>query len=180
MREFEKMIAGQLYRPSDPELAQLNRHASNVCFDFNHSRDNRSDLLKDLFGRTGQQFYIEQGFYCDYGCNIFVGEHFYCNADVTILDVCPVIIGDNCMIAPKVGIYAATHPLDPVQRNSGQELGQPITIGNNVWIGGGATICPGVTIGNDAVIAAGAVVVKDVPPRVVVGGNPARILKEIP
>lgn len=179
MTEYEKMIAGELYRPADPELRRLSRHSSDVCFEFNHTKENRSDLFQELFGSAGEHLYIEQGFYCDYGCNVFVGENFYANADVTILDTCPVRIGDNCMIAPKVGIYTATHPLDPDERNSGQEFGRPITIGNDVWIGGSATICPGVTIGDGAVIAAGAVVVKDVPPYTVVGGNPAKIIKKI-
>lgn len=115
----------------------------------------------------------------DYGYNTYVGENFYANFDCTILDVCEVRIGDNCMLAPGVHIYTATHPIDPVERNSGQEFGKPVTIGNNVWIGGGAIINPGVTIGDDVVIASGAVVTKDVPDRVVVGGNPAKIIKRL-
>lgn len=115
----------------------------------------------------------------DYGFNTYVGENFYANFDCTILDVCEVRIGDNCMLGPRVHIYTAAHPLDPVERNSGQEFGKPVTIGNNVWVGGGAIINSGVTNGDDVVIASGAIVTRDVPDRVVVGGNPARMIKRL-
>lgn len=115
----------------------------------------------------------------DYGFNTYVGENFYANFDCTILDVCEVRIGDNCMLGPRVHIYTPTHPLDPVERNSGQEFGNPVTIGNNVWVGGGAIINSGVTNGDDVVIASGAIVTRDVPDRVVVGGNPARMIKRL-
>lgn len=121
--------------------------------------------------------YIEPTFRCDYGYNIFLGNNFFANFDCVMLDVCPIRIGDNCMLAPGVHIYTATHPIDPVARNSGAELGKPVTIGNNVWIGGRAVINPGVTIGDNVVVASGAVVTKGVPDNVVVGGNPARIIK---
>lgn len=123
--------------------------------------------------------YIEPTFRCDYGYNIFLGNNFFANFDCVMLDVCPIRIGDNCMLAPGVHIYTATHPIDPVARNSGAELGKPVTIGNNVWIGGRAVINPGVTIGDNVVVASGAVVTKDVPDNVVVGGNPARIIKKL-
>lgn len=115
----------------------------------------------------------------EHGFNTCVGENFYANFDCTILDVCEVRIGDNCMLGPRVHIYTAAHPLDPVERNSGQEFGKPVTIGNNVWVGGGAIINSGVTNGDDVVIASGAIVTRDVPDRVVVGGNPARIIKRL-
>lgn len=115
----------------------------------------------------------------DYGFNTYVGENFYANFDCTILDVCEVRIGDTCMLGPRVHIYTAAHPLDPVERNSGQEFGKPVTIGNNVWVGGGAIINSGVTNGDDVVIASGAIVTRDVPDRVVAGGNPARIIKRL-
>lgn len=138
----------------------------------------RQQILADLFGQVTEA-YIEPTFRCDYGYNIFLGNNFFANFDCVMLDVCPIRIGDNCMLAPGVHIYTATHPIDPVARNSGAELGKPVTIGNNVWIGGRAVINPGVTIGDNVVVASGAVVTKDVPNNVVVGGNPARIIKKL-
>ena len=178
--EKEKMIAGELYFASDDELQKDQKRASKILAEFNTSTgEDKSYLLKELFGKTGENFCVKDSFHCDYGYNIFVGENFFANYDCVILDVCKVTIGDNCMFAPKVGIYTATHPLDAKTRISGAEFGKPINIGNNVWIGGSAVICPGVTIGDNAVIAAGAVVVKDVPSNVVVGGNPAKVIKFI-
>lgn len=124
-------------------------------------------------------YILNPPFRCDYGYNIFVGENFYANFDCVILDVCEVKIGRDCMLAPGVHIYTATHPLDPFERSSGVEYGKPVTIGDHVWIGGRAIINPGVTIGNHSVVASGAVVTKDVPEGVVVGGNPARVIKHI-
>ncbi len=132
-----------------------------------------------MFGSTGESIYLEPNLRCDYGYNIHVGENFYANFDCVFLDVCEIRIGDNCFIAPGVHIYTATHPLDPNERSSGVEYGKPVKIGNNVWIGGRAVINPGVTIGDNVVIASGAVVTKDVPDNVVVGGNPAKIIKPI-
>lgn len=120
-------------------------------------------MLKRLFGGTKENVYVEPDFRVDYGSNIYVGENFYANFDCVILDVCEVHIGDNCMMAPGVHIYTATHPLDPVERNSGLELGKPVEIGDNVWIGGRAIINPGVKLGNNVVVASGAVVTKSFP-----------------
>ncbi|MCA1921673.1 DapH/DapD/GlmU-related protein, partial [Buttiauxella noackiae] len=139
----------------------------------------RSELLEQLLGQS-LDAYIEPSFRCDYGYNIFLGKNFYANFDCVILDVCPVHIGENCMLAPGVHIYTATHPLDAVTRNSGVEFGKPVTIGNNVWIGGRAVINPGVTIGDNVVIGAGSVVTKDIPANSVVAGNPARLIKMVP
>lgn len=177
----EKMLAGEMYDPSDAELKQEHHRALVLTRQFNAETDQtvRVSLLKTLFGSTGQQIHIEGNVQCDYGSNIHVGEHFFANFDCVFLDVCPITIGDHCMLAPGVHIYTATHPLDPIERASGLEFGKPVTIGNNVWIGGRAIINPGVHIGDNAVIASGAVVTKDVPERAVVGGNPARILKMI-
>ena len=184
----EAMIAGKMYWANDAELLQARINAQEFCRQYNllgaHDIPERTQKLKSFLGACGQSVYIEPMFRCDYGSNIFVGENFYANYNLTILDICPVHIGDNCMIAPNVQIYTATHPVPYALRNERAdgkvwEYGAPITIGNNVWIGGGAIICPNVTIGDGAVIAAGAVVVKDVAPNTIVGGNPARVIKNI-
>jgi Acetyltransferase (isoleucine patch superfamily) len=175
-----KMIAGEFYRPDDETLSADRLRARQLLHRYNQSEPNektlRSQLLCELFAQS-HTAYIEPSFRCDYGYNIYPGKNFYANFDCVMLDVCPIHIGDNCMLAPGVHIYTATHPLDASERNSGIEYGKPVTIGNNVWIGGRAVINPGVTIGHNAVIASGAVVVKDVPDNAVVGGNPAQIIK---
>ena len=141
--------------------------------------DQRPALIKEILGKTGENVHIEPPFHCDYGRNIEVGENFYANYNLTILDVARVRIGDNAQIAPNVSFYTAGHPIHPDSRNSGYEYGIDITIGNNVWIGGGTTILPGVTIGNDVVIGAGSVVTKDLPDRVIAVGNPCRVIRQI-
>ncbi|SDD06858.1 maltose O-acetyltransferase [Paenibacillus sp. UNCCL117] len=181
--EKQKMLAGELYLASDPQLTKDREHARNLTRLLNQTleteHEKRIELLKQLFGSTGQNVYVEPTFRCDYGYNIHVGNHFYANFDCVILDVCEVRIGQNCLMAPGVHIYTATHPVNPLERVSGAEFGKPVTIGNNVWIGGRAVINPGVTIGDNAVIASGAVVTKDVPDNVVVGGNPAKVIKNV-
>ena len=180
--EKHKMIAGELYRPADDTLKMDRVRARQLIHRYNHTAPDekaiRAQLLRELLGQ-GDDAYIEPTLRCDYGYNIYLGTNFYANFDCVMLDVCPIHIGDNCMLAPGVHIYTATHPLDPEARNSGMEYGKPVTIGHNVWIGGRAIINPGVTIGDNAVIASGAVVVKDVPANAVVGGNPAKIIKMI-
>ncbi|MBW7644110.1 sugar O-acetyltransferase [Geobacillus thermoleovorans] len=179
--EKEKMVAGHLYNPADPELVKERERARRLVRLYNETLETeyekRTALLKELFGSTGERLFIEPNFRCDYGYNIHVGENFFMNFDGVILDVCEVRIGDHCFIGPGVYIYTATHPLDPHERNSGLEYGKPVVIGHNVWIGGRAVINPGVTIGDNAVIASGAVVTKDVPANAVVGGNPAKVIK---
>lgn len=181
--EKEKMIAGEIYDPADPILVKDREEARRKVRIYNQSleseEEKRTELLKELLGSTGESLYMEPNIRFDYGYNTYVGENFYANFDCTILDVSEVRIGDNCMLGPSVQIYTATHPLHPTERNSGIEYAKPITIGNNVWIGGSAVICPGVTIGNNVVVAAGAVVTKNVPDNVVVGGNPAKVIKKI-
>ena len=181
--EKEKMISGELYRPEDEQLITERTKARRLTRIYNSTTEEewekRSQLIKELFGSTGKNIGIEPNFRCDYGYNIHVGENFFANFDCTILDVCEVRIGDNCMLAPGVHIYTATHPLDPHARNSGSEFGKPVVIGNNVWLGGGCIINPGIKIGNNVVVASGAVVTKDVPDHAVVGGNPAKIIKKL-
>lgn len=181
--EKEKMLNGEMYDPADPVLVKEREEARRLVRLFNQTTEQedekRVELLKELLGSTGKDVYMEPNIRFDYGYNTHVGENFFANFDCTFLDVCEIHIGDNCMLAPGVQIYTATHPLDPVERNSGKEYAKPVTIGDNVWIGGHAIINPGVTIGDNVVIASGAVVTKDVPNNVVVGGNPARIIKEI-
>lgn len=181
--EKQKMIAGQLYRSGDETLRADRLRARELLHQYNHSgpteKSERRALLAELLGKCGNA-YIEPSFRCDYGYNIFLGNDFYANFDCVMLDVCPIHIGDNCMLAPGVHIYTATHPLDATERNSGLEFGAPVTIGHNVWIGGRAVINPGVTIGNNVVIGSGSVVIRDIPDDVVVAGNPARIIKKLP
>ncbi|EGR0667130.1 sugar O-acetyltransferase [Vibrio cholerae] len=183
MTEREKMLSGEYYDPSDAELVKLRLEARLLTEKLNQTSvscpDKRVEIIKSLLGSTGNSIHIESTFNCDYGLNIHVGENFYANFGCVILDVAEVRIGDNCFIAPQVGIYTATHPIDPIQRNSGLEFGKPIRIGNNCWIGGHATINPGVTLGDNVVVASGAVVTKSFGSNVVIGGNPARVLKEI-
>ncbi|MGL9780068.1 MULTISPECIES: chorismate mutase [Enterococcus] len=179
--EKEKMIAGELYFANDPELVADRMFARSQSQIINQaeSAELRSQLLKATFGRTGKKIYMEPVINFDYGYNIFVGENFYANFNCTFLDVSTIEIGDNCMFAPNVQLYTATHPLHPVKRNSGLEYAKPIKIGNNVWLGGGVIVTPGVTLGDNVVVGAGSVVTKSFPDNVVIAGNPARIIKTV-
>ncbi|WP_141439849.1 sugar O-acetyltransferase [Vreelandella titanicae] len=180
--EKDKMLAGELYNPTDPVLLKEREETRRKVREYNQTLETdaqRLKALKDLFGSTGKYLYVEPNIRLDYGHNIYVGENFFANFDCTLLDVCEIRFGDNCMLGPNVQIYTATHPLDPHERNAGKEYAKPITFGDNVWIGGGAIINPGVTVGHNVVIASGAVVTKAVPDNVVVGGNPAKIIKTI-
>lgn len=183
MTEKEKMIAGEMYMPIDPQLIEDRRHARIVFGTFNATHpddaEKRKKSLQELFNQKSENLYIEPPFYCDYGYNIQLGENVYMNYNCCILDVSTVKIGNNTMFGPNVQIYTATHPLEFKVRNSGVEYAKPISIGDNVWVGGNVTICPGVTIGNNVVIGAGSVVTKSFPDDVVVAGNPARIIKTI-
>jgi len=183
MTEKEKMLAGQLYNALDPQLAHARRIARNMLKEFNDSRDEegekRAQISKELFGETGENLWIEPPFFCDYGANIFAGDNVYFNFNCVILDVAEVRIGNNVFCAPNVQIYTATHPLDFQMRRDGLESGEPIEISDDVWIGGGAILCPGVKIGARAVIGAGSVVTKDVPEGVLAFGNPCRVVRAL-
>ncbi len=181
--EKEKMLAGELYLASDKQLSAERLHTRKLLKIFNDSlpgeTQKRVDLLKQLFAGTGQNFWIEPPFFCDYGYNITVGDDVFFNFNCTILDVTPITIGDRCLFGPGVQLYAATHPIEAKLRGSLQEFGLPINIGSDFWVGGGAIICPGIQIGDRSIIAAGAVVTKNVPSDVIVGGNPARLIKNL-
>lgn len=142
-------------------------------------QDERDTLLKELLGSTGNQIYVEPPFRCDYGENIFIEENFYANFDCVMLDISRISIGKNCFMGPDVHIYTVNHPMDHTERNAGVEYGEPVKIGDNVWIGRKSIINPGVTIGNNGVIASGSVVTKNIPDSVLIGGNPARVIREL-
>lgn len=181
--EKEKMLNGELYYAFVPELLKERNACCEIIEKYNKSsykdEKERSLLLKKLFGKEYKNLSILPPFHCDYGYNIKFGENVFINYNCVILDVCEVTIGDNCLLAPNIGIYSATHPTDAKIRNSGLECGKPIKIGNGCWIGGSAVICPGVTIGDNAVVAAGSVVTKDVPPNTLVAGVPAKVIKKL-
>lgn len=181
--EKEKMLAGELYTPENQGLLEERTAARKITRLFNETdeteSEKRTQLLKELFGSTGETYHVEPPFRCDYGYNIHVGENFFVNFDTVFLDVCEIRIGNNCFIAPGVHIYTATHPINYKERATGLEFGRPVKIGNDVWIGGKSIINPGVTIGNNVVIGSGSVVTKDVPNNVVIAGNPARVIKKL-
>ena len=182
--EREKMLNGELYLATDRELTKMRLKARELLHGFNiqtqpKQMGMRIELMYCLFGSIGSNFTIEPPFYCDYGCHIVAGDNLYINYDCTILDCSMVYLGNNVLIAPKVQIYTAYHPTDPQVRLSGKELAAPVSIGNNVWLGGGAIVCPGVTIGDNVTIGAGSVVTKDIPNNVVAVGNPCRVIKTV-
>lgn len=182
MTEKEKMLAGLMYKPSDPEL-EAARYRARMLFQKANALTEESKAERDiLFNQlidAEDNLRIEPPFQCDYGFNIKAGKNFFMNYGCCILDVAQVSIGDNVMFAPNVQLYSATHPIEANSRNSGKELGKPISIGNNVWVGGNSTICPGVTLGDNVVVGAGSVVTKSFPDDVVIAGNPAKIIKTI-
>lgn len=183
MREIERMLSGRLYYASDSNLRDAYIRAKRLVHMFNqcaYSNKNKAALiLKDLLGSSGTNIQIEPPFRCDYGSNITVGDNFYANYDCVILDVCEVKIGSNVMFGPRVCLFTAAHPIDVEVRNSGLEYGRPISVGDNVWIGGCVTVNPGIKIGNDVVIGSGSVVTKSIPDGVVAAGNPCKVLRKI-
>ncbi|MDO4970970.1 MAG: sugar O-acetyltransferase [Bacteroidales bacterium] len=183
-REIEKMMSGELYDATrNDALLDILNEVQNMCYDYNQLRPTqakeRTELMRTILGRTGKRFKIISPFICDYGFNIEVGENFFSNANMVILDEAKVTFGDNVFIGPNCSFYTAGHPLDVEQRNAGLEYSWPIKVGNNVWFGGGVTVVPGVTIGDDVVIGAGSVVTHDIPSGVLAAGNPAKIIKNL-
>ncbi|WP_182355511.1 sugar O-acetyltransferase [Komagataeibacter europaeus] len=170
--EKQKMLAGELYVASDPEL----QHDMAQCARWLARYNNANATLPERLGAVGENTCIRAPFHCDYGYNIFLGSNVFLNFNCIVLDVVPVRIGDGTQIGPGVQILAADHPRDPALRQKMLESGRPVTIGRNVWIGGGAIILPGITVGDDAIIGAGSIVTRDVPSGVTVAGNPARPL----
>lgn len=184
MTEKEKMLAGEVYCAIDPQLLKELAEAREVIHDYNLLRPSENkkklELLKGLLGHIGDdKVIINQPFRCDYGKQISIGKRFFANFNFTILDEAPVTIGDDCFVGPNVSIYTACHSTDPVERNTRQEWAKPVTIGNNVWIGGSVTILPGVSIGDNVSIGAGSVVVNDIPSNTIAVGNPCKVIKEL-
>lgn len=167
----------------DPQLIEERLDCKEKCRDYNnlHPRDleGRDRLLRSLLGGAGSNLLIEQPFVCDYGYNIRVGDNFYSNLNLVILDGAPVTFGDNVFVAPNCGFYTAGHPLDAARRNKGLEYARPITVGSDVWFGADVSVMPGVTIGSNCVIGAGSVVTRDIPSNSVAVGNPCRVIRSI-
>lgn len=181
--EKKKMLSGQPYRAHDPELEEERYRARLLINEYNQLAPGESskqqDIIKELLGTSGKQFEVEAPFRCDYGYNIHLGENFYSNFNLVILDCAEVRIGNNAFIGPDVGIYTAGHPVHHELRNKGYEFAFPVKIGNSVWIGGHVVINPGVTIGDNVVIGSASVVTKDIPSGVIAMGNPCRVMREI-
>ena len=181
--EKEKMLAGEAFITGDPELMEDKKNARILAEKYNRSSEDdlsyRKNLLKQLFGKCGEKITIKPPFHCDYGYQIFVGENFIANFDCVFLDAAPIEVGDNCMFGPKTCIYTISHPFDPKERRKVIGLPKKVTIGNDVWLGGGVTILPGVSLGNNVIVGAGSVVTKSFPDNVVIAGNPAKIIKRL-
>lgn len=176
------MLAGQPYRPSDPELVAARQRAREICARFNNAwaeEEQRAGLLRTLLGSVGANVWIEPPFRCDYGENTYIGDDVYLNLGCVLLDCCAIRIGHAVKFGPSVHVYTATHPLDPVERRSGVEMASPISVGDNAWIGGSAVLCPGIEIGENSVIGAGSVVTRSIPANVVAVGNPCRVIRSL-
>lgn len=185
LTEKEKMIAGnQVFDVYDDELVAERAAARKQVEAFNalgESDPKKSQaLIRQLFGHTGESVSVHATFRCDYGYNIYVDDDFFANYDCVMLDVAPIRIGKHCLLGPKVQLYSVNHPSDPkLRRNGAKGIGKPITLGDDVWVGGGAIICPGVTLGNNVIVGAGSVVTQSFGDNVAIAGNPARVIKSI-
>lgn len=181
--EKEKMLAGELYAAFDPELTEMNLKAQRLVHALNLSHPDeiaeRREIIQNLFGQIGSDFDIRPPFFCDYGKYVFAGDNLFINFGCAIVDCNFVRLGDNVLLGPSVQIYTANHPFSPEERRAKLEMSSPVTIGDDVWIGGGAIICPGVSIGSGTTIGAGSVVTKNVPAGVLAIGNPCRVIREL-
>ncbi len=179
----QRMLAGELYHADDPELAAGAERATRLQADYNATfpvdGERASEILAELIGSLGEGVAVKAPLYVDYGSNITIGAGTFVNMGLVALDVTSITIGAHCQIGPNVQLLTPTHPLDPEPRRAGYEAGEPITLGDNVWLGGGVIVCPGVTIGENTVVGAGAVVTKDLPSNVVAVGNPARVIRTL-
>ncbi|MFF9311442.1 sugar O-acetyltransferase [Streptomyces sp. NPDC014748] len=180
---LERMLAGDLYIADDPEIARRQQRAVRLAARYQavyaEDADGARPVLVELLGALGEEAHVRPPLYVDYGSNITIGARTFVNYNLTALDVAAIVIGEDCQIGPNVQLLTPTHPLDPEPRRDKLEAARPITLGNNVWLGGGVIVLPGVTIGDNAVIGAGAVVTKDVPADVVAVGNPARPVRSL-
>jgi len=180
--EKKKMLNGELFHGYEPQLLKEFKYAKTLCYKFNNTRPSRFikrvKILKKLFKSIKGFIIIEPPFYCDLGYNIEIGDCFYANTGCVLLDCGKITIGDHVMLGPNVHIYASTHPADPDLRKQFYNWSKPVSIGNNVWIGGGSIICPGVKVGDNTVIGAGSIVTKDISPNVLAVGNPCKVKKE--
>jgi maltose O-acetyltransferase len=179
----ERMLRGELYVADDPDLAADHARAQRLLDRYNATghdeQAERDELLRELLGSVGEGVVVKPAFRCDYGTYVSIGDGSFLNYDCVMLDIAPIAIGARCWLASCVQLLAATHPIDPIPRRDGWEYGAPITLADNVWLGGGVIVCPGVTIGEHTVVGAGAVVTRDLPAGVVAYGNPARVVREI-
>ena len=183
MNEKEKMLSGLSYLATDENLNKERIKCRLLCSKFNNTPyddfETKTNIIKQIFNKTNDNFLIEPYFWCDYGYNIEIGENFYSNHNLVILDPAKVTFGDNVFIGPNCGFYTASHPLNPVERNKGLETAEPIKVGNNVWFGADVTVLAGVTIGDNCTIGAGSVVAKDIPSNSIAVGNPCKIVRKI-
>ncbi len=183
MTEKEKCDAGLLYDTSFEGREEDHLRCADLCWEYNHTRpsdmESREKLLRKIFGKVGTDPYVEPNIFCGFGFNIEVGDRFFANNNCVFVDPGKIVFGDDVKIAPQCGFYTALHPLDPELRKTNLESARPITVGNNVWFGGGVKVLPGVTIGDNCVIGAGSVVTKDIPPDSIAYGNPCRVVRKL-
>lgn len=183
MGQLKRMLSGELYMAEGEELGKIRDNLLDKLYQYNHAHYNnhklRDELIKEILGGYKDKLKITPPVYFDYGKHTFVGKNFYANFDCIFLDVNTITIGDNVMFGPRVGLYTAGHPIDKDIRNTGLEYGLPITIGNNVWIGGNVVVMPGVHIGDNTIIGSGSVVTKDIPSDVIAAGNPCKVIRKI-